>query len=217
MLSVWCGQVSYRDAWRLQDRLHTDRVADRVEDVLLTLTHPQVYTAGRHADLDANLTGARPDIPLVAIDRGGDLTYHGPGQLVAYPIMRVDRGVKRYVSALEAAIIAVARHFGVAAERRAGYPGVWVGRDKLAAIGVRVSRGVSKHGLALNVDPDLGDYAGIVPCGIADGGVTSLAARGVRATVADVRPVLVAALADALDRPVRAGTPADIGLAAVAD
>src|SRR5690606_3948797 len=122
------------------------RTADEIDDVLLTLTHPPVYTAGRHADLDRNVTGARPDIPVMPIDRGGDVTYHGPGQLVAYPIIRLAqrRGIKAYVRALERAVARTVGSYGIAAGPREGYPGVWVGRDKICAIGVRVSAGVTK-------------------------------------------------------------------------
>ncbi len=175
-------------------------MAGDLEDLILTLTHRAVYTAGRHADLEANVTGARADIPVVNIDRGGDVTWHGPGQLVAYPIVKLaDRGgIRDYIAALEDACLRTAAWFGVTATRRDGFPGVWVGNDKLAAIGVRVSRGVTKHGLAFNVDPDLEDYTGIVACGIPDAGVCSLASLGVEATVPSVRDVLVPALTDAI-------------------
>lgn len=210
----WLGEVDYASALAWQDQLVAARQADAVGDVLLLLSHPPVYTAGAHADLAANLTGARPDIPVVRIDRGGDLTYHGPGQVVAYPILRLVRrgAAKAYITSLESALIDTAASFGVTAERRPGYPGVWVGRDKLAAIGVRITRGVTKHGIALNVAPDLADYDGIIPCGITDGGVTSLAAHGVTAGVPEVAGRLGAALADALERTAASVTATDLGL-----
>ncbi|HUG84226.1 MAG TPA: lipoyl(octanoyl) transferase LipB [Euzebya sp.] len=215
LVTVWAGEVPYDRALRWQEQLVTARQEDRMDDVLLLLTHPPVYTAGHHADLGANLTGARPDIPVVPIDRGGDLTYHGPGQVVAYPIMRLpQRGAsKAYVTALEQGIIDTVATYGVTADRRPGHPGVWVeGRDKIAAIGVRVTRGVSKHGVALNVDPDMADYDGIIPCGITDGGITSLARLGVRTDVDDVRTRLGAGLARALHRVPQPASTADLGL-----
>lgn len=215
---VWAGEVPYADALRWQDQLVAARQDDAIDDVLLLLTHPPTYTAGRHADLDANLTGTRPDIPVVRIDRGGDVTYHGPGQVVAYPIVRLAQrgGAKPYVTALEQALIDTAASYGVTATRREGYPGVWVDADpvpeKLAAIGVRLTRGVSKHGVALNVDPVMADFAGIVPCGIADGGVTSLALQGVDTTIEEVQRRLGAAISRSLDRLARRASPAELGL-----
>ncbi len=219
MMTVWAGAVPYDVALDWQEQLVAARQDDAIDDVLLLLTHPRVYTAGRHADIATNLTGARPDIPVVRIDRGGDLTYHGPGQVVAYPIMRLpQRGAaKAYVTALEQALIDTVRSFGVVADRRPGRPGVWVdnGRpllDKIAAIGVRVTRGVSKHGVALNVDPVMDDFTGIVPCGITDGGVTSLALQGVATDVDDVQRRLGAAMCAQLGRQAIGSTPADLGL-----
>ncbi|MGH8907280.1 MAG: lipoyl(octanoyl) transferase LipB [Egibacteraceae bacterium] len=217
MLSVWAGEVVYEEAWRWQRLLAAARGEDAIDDVLLTLTHDPVYTAGRHADLARNLLGTRPDIRVVQVDRGGDVTYHGPGQLVAYPIIRLPqpRGVRAYVSALEEACIRTAASFGVQAGRRQAQAGVWVGDAKLAAIGVRVRRGITTHGLALNVATDPGEFAGIVPCGIPGAGVCSLASLGVEATLTEVRRRLVAHLGDALDRPIQPATPADLGLTAV--
>lgn len=214
---VWAGEVAYDQALAWQDQLVARRQDGLGHDVLLLLTHPPVYTAGAHADVDANLTGARPDIPVVRIDRGGDLTYHGPGQVVAYPILQLARrgAAKAYVHALEEALIRTAGSMGVAARRRAGYPGVWVDGnppDKLAAVGVRITRGVSKHGVALNVDPDLADYGGIIPCGITDGGVTSLAAQGATAEVRQVADRLADELATALGRTPRPATPMTLEL-----
>lgn len=213
LLVVWAGQVGYDAALRWQEDLVARRRAGAAADTLLLLTHPPVYTAGRHADLAAHLTGLRPDIPVVRIDRGGDVTYHGPGQVVAYPILRLARrrGVRAYVTALEEAMIVTVGSYGVRAARRPGLPGVWVGRDKIGAVGVRVSEGVTKHGLALNVAPDLADYAGIVPCGIRDGGVTSLAALGVDASLEEVRQRLAGHLAALLGRRPQPAPPAVSG------
>lgn len=214
MLSVWAGEVVYEEAWRWQRLLAAARDSDAIDDVLLTLTHDPVYTAGRHADLARNLLGTRPRIRVVQVDRGGDVTYHGPGQLVAYPITRLPqpRGVRAYVSALEEACVRTAASFGVHARPVPGRTGVWVGNDKLTAIGVRVRRGITTHGLALNVTTDLDAFAGIVPCGITGAGVCSLSSLGIDATLEDVRRRLVAHLGDTLHRPLHPATPADLGL-----
>jgi lipoate-protein ligase B len=214
MLDVWCGEVVYEEALRWQRLLASARADDQIDDVLLTLTHDPVYTAGRHADLEHNLL-ADVGVRVVEVERGGDLTYHGPGQLVAYPIVKLQdsKAVRAYVDALVDACVQTAASFGIAARPDRDRPGVWVGQDKLAAVGVRVSGRVTSHGLAFNVDPDLTVFrAGIVPCGIADAGVCSLASLGVETTLADVRRRLVAHLARNLDRPLQRAVPADLGL-----
>ena len=218
MLSVWCGEVVYEEALRWQRLLASARENDAIDDVLLTLTHDPVYTAGRHADLAANLLGDT-GVRVVQIDRGGDVTYHGPGQLVAYPIVKLadSKAVRPYVEALVDACVDTARSFGLPATADRERPGAWIGRDKIAAVGVRVDRRVTTHGLAFNVDPDLAQFtAGIVPCGIPDAGVTSLAALGVDASMVEVRNRLVAFLADRLGRGLQQATPADLGLIAAA-
>lgn len=214
MLSVWCGEVVYEEALRWQRLLAAARAADEIDDVVLTLTHDAVYTAGRHADLTANLLGD-VGIRVVPVERGGDLTYHGPGQLVAYPILKLrdSKAVRPYVEALVEACVRTAASYGLDARGDAQRPGVWVGNDKLAAVGVRVSGTVTTHGLAFNVDPDLALFrAGIVPCGIADAGVCSLQSLGIDTTMTDVRRRLVRQLAALLDRPLQPATPADLGL-----
>ena len=197
VLAVHAGLVDYGVAWDWQRALVAARADDRVDDVLLTLEHPRVFTAGRRADPTHLLWDAterlRRGVDFHEVDRGGDVTYHGPGQLVGYPIVRLHglSGVVDYVRALEQVLVRTAAVFGVTARPVAGLTGVWVGDDKLAAIGVRVSsHGVTSHGFALNVTTDLDDFGGIVPCGIPDRGVCSLASLGVRVTVDDVRPVL---------------------------
>ena len=176
------GTIAYRPTWELQNELADQRRSRRIGDRLLLLEHFPVYTNGRGGD-DANLL-AGPDrlreigAELVRIDRGGDITFHGPGQIVAYPIVELHDplDLRRYVRVLEAAVIATAAAFGVAARRLEGHPGIWVEDDrKLAAIGVRVRRGVTTHGLALNVNTDLRWFDEMIPCGIPDKGVTSLA------------------------------------------
>lgn len=210
MIAVDLGRIGYGVALDLQHRLAAARAADVIGDVLLVCEHPPVYTAGRHADL-GNVRDTST-IPLVRADRGGDVTYHGPGQAVVYALLRLSgpRRVRSYVEGLQNACIAVAARYGITAHAERSRPGVWVGSDKLAAVGVRVQRGSTSHGLAFNVRPDLADFAGIVPCGITDGGVCSLASLGVAATVPDVGAALVDALADALRRPVRWGSRSDL-------
>jgi len=183
---IWLGRIEYREAWRLQRELGAWRAAGLAPDTFLLLEHPPVYTTGRrgagdHLRLPAALLGA----PLIETDRGGDITFHGPGQLVAYPIIDLHSagpGVVGYVRALEQVIISTLADYSIAARRERGLTGVWVGGEKIAAIGVRVSRTggasggwVTGHGLALNVDVELSWFERIVPCGIADRGVTSMA------------------------------------------
>jgi lipoyl(octanoyl) transferase len=176
------GTVPYQPTWQLQDELAQQRRERRIGDRLLLLEHFPVYTIGRGGD-ERNLLASPARLreigaEFIRIDRGGDITFHGPGQLVAYPIveLRDPLDLRRYVRALEAAIIATAASFGVPAHRSDGLTGVWVEDDrKLAAIGVRVKRGVTTHGLALNVNTDLRWFAEMVPCGIHDKEVTSLA------------------------------------------
>lgn len=176
------GTVPYRPTWELQDELADQRRARRIGDRLLLLEHFPVYTIGRGGD-ESNML-ATPErlrelgAELIRIDRGGDVTFHGPGQIVAYPIveLRDPLDLRRYVRTLEAAVIATAAAFGVTSDRLDGSPGIWVDGDrKVGAIGVRVKRGVTTHGLALNVNTDLRWFDETIPCGLPDKGVTSLA------------------------------------------
>ena len=179
------GRVPYADALTLQRQLVEERRAGRIGDVLLLVEHPHVLTLGVRGDGGRSHIIA-PAERLAALDvavhetgRGGDITYHGPGQLVGYPIidLKPDRcDVHRYVRDLEEVLIRVATDYGIAAERVTGLTGVWVNGEKLAAIGVRIARWITSHGFALNVSTDLDFFKLIVPCGIADRGVTSLAA-----------------------------------------
>ncbi len=172
----WLGEgIDYAWAWGLQRELLEERVAGEREDTLLLLGHAPVYTAGRRSVPEDVL--AQLDAPLVETDRGGQTTYHGPGQLVGYPIVSLTDlglGPKRYVEAVESALIAALHEYGVEGRREAGLTGVWTDAGKIAAIGVKVSRGVTMHGFALNVATDLRAYEPIVPCGIGDRPVTSL-------------------------------------------
>jgi lipoyl(octanoyl) transferase len=171
--------VDYRWAWDLQRRIHAEVVAGERDDTVLLLEHSDVYTAGKRTGRSDRPTDGTE---VVDVDRGGRITWHGPGQLIAYPIVRLAEPVDvvAYVRALERAVMEVAAHHGVPTARVAGRSGVWVladdrGRDrKLCAVGVRVARGVTMHGIALNADPDLSAYDRIVPCGIDDADVTSL-------------------------------------------
>jgi lipoyl(octanoyl) transferase len=213
------GTVPYQPTWELQDELAQQRRERRIGDRLLLLEHFPVYTIGRGGD-ERNLL-ATPDrlrqigAEFIRIDRGGDITFHGPGQLVAYPIveLRDPLDLRRYVRALEAAIIATAESFGVPAHRSEGLTGVWVEGDrKLAAIGVRVKRGVTTHGLALNVNTDLRWFAEMVPCGIHNKDVTSLARElGRLPEMAAVEDRLAEAVADQFGLTVAAGRPGVIG------
>jgi lipoyl(octanoyl) transferase len=202
----WLGRVPYRPTWDLQNELADRRRRRGIGDRLLLLEHDPVYTLGRGGDA-ANLLAsperlAEIGAELVRIDRGGDITFHGPGQLVAYPIveLRDPLDLRRYVRALESAVIASAFELGVRADRREGLPGVWVDeRRKLAAVGVRVRRGVTTHGLALNVNTDLRWFGEMIPCGIPGCEVSTLereAGRSIRMPL--VRDVLAGNLARAL-------------------
>jgi lipoyl(octanoyl) transferase len=198
------GTVDYRSAWELQRELADARLAGG-PDTLLLLEHPSVYTAGRRT-----LPEERPldDIPVVDTDRGGKITWHGPGQLVGYPIIGLAEplDVVNFVRRLEESMIKVCAGLGLETGRVEGRSGVWVPGDglrparKVGAIGIRVSRATTQHGFALNCDCDLGAFASIVPCGIADAGVTSLTAElGRRVRVDDVISQVAEAVCDALD------------------
>ncbi len=178
----YLGLVPYGEAHELQKELVEKRKADQIPDTFLLLQHPHVITLGRAADrtniLADEATRARFGVELHETGRGGDVTYHGPGQLVGYPIIKLLLGrqdIRRYVRDLQQALIRTAADFGVVAEPRGGeYVGVWVGDEKLAAIGIRISRWVTMHGFAFNVTTDLNYFQLIVPCGIRNHGVTSL-------------------------------------------
>src|SRR3954451_6514685 len=179
----WLGRVEYRDAWQLQKRLAAARAGGRIPDQLLLLEHAPVLTLGRGADESHVLAApgelAERGIEVLRVERGGEVTYHGPGQLVAYPIIRLaDRELllRPFVRGLEAALIATCAAEGVSAARREGHPGCWIHADgadprKIGALGIRVERGTTYHGVALNVDVDLADFELIDPCGMP--GVTS--------------------------------------------
>ena len=183
---IRAGTVPYEQAWAQQRELHAQRVAGEAPDTLLLLEHPPVYTAGkRTAPHERPFDGT----PVIDVDRGGKITWHGPGQLVGYPIVALADPVDvvAYVRRLEEALIEVCAGLGLAAGQVEGRSGVWVPADepgqgsrsarKVAAIGVRVARGVTMHGFALNCDPDMTAFSNMIPCGIPDAGVTSLSAE----------------------------------------
>lgn len=209
---AWAGQVDYLAAWEQQKALVAERLVNPdLTNKLLLLEHPPTYTLGRNGRLE-NLLLAEDElnergIAFYQVDRGGDITYHGPGQLVGYPILSLKRVydqpglgmVQRYVNDLEEVLIQALAQFGIAAQRFAGHRGVWVetavGLNKIAAIGVRIQRGgITSHGFALNVDPDLAYFDNIIPCGIQDHGVVSMAQLLQEPiTVADVLPHIITA------------------------
>ncbi len=175
------GLLPYGEAWDLQHRLHSLRREGKIEDTLLLLEHPHTYTLGKTANR-ANLTGSdryleENGIKVFEIDRGGDITYHGPGQLVGYPIIDLQKwkpDSHLYLRTLEEMMIDVLADYGIAAGRKDGFTGVWVYEEKIAAIGIKISRWVTMHGFAFNINTDLNLFSGIIPCGIKDKDVTSL-------------------------------------------
>ena len=208
------GRIGYADGVERQKALVQARQAGAIDDTLLFVEHPPVITLGvktrgSFANIRAGVAAlAAQGVEVHESGRGGDVTFHGPGQLVGYPIidLKPDRqDVHRYVRDLEEVLIRTAADFGVPAGRVQGYSGVWVGDRKLAAIGVRISRWVTSHGFALNVTTDLGGFDLIVPCGIADRGVTSLAALlGRDVTMAEVEQSVIANFAAVFERIVAA-------------
>jgi lipoyl(octanoyl) transferase len=188
------GVVDYLSAWEMQKQIAEEVLTGKIENTLLLLQHTSVYTAGRRTQLSD-----RPldNTPVIDVDRGGKITWHGVGQLVGYPIIKLKNSadVVGFVRELENVLIQVCAEFGITAQRYCERSGVWVrdemGDRKIAAIGLRVAKGVSTHGFALNVNPDLSAYLKIIPCGIPDAKVTSLSAElGVQVTIEQVMPVL---------------------------
>ena len=178
----WLGEVDYGEAWRLQQELVTLRQQEAIPDSLLLLTHPRTITLGRKS-AESHLLGSREQLAaqgfsIYDVDRGGDVTYHGPGQLVGYPIFDLTlhgRDLHHFLRNLEESLILALAEHGIRGTRLPPHTGVWVDSHKIAAIGIKVSRWVTSHGFALNVDSDLADFANIVPCGIRERGVTSIA------------------------------------------
>jgi lipoyl(octanoyl) transferase len=196
------GRTRYHDAWRRQDELVARRIAGEIGDTLVFTEHEPVFTIGMRGGADANLVWtaerlAHEGVEIVKTNRGGDITYHGPGQIVGYPIVSLTehRDLHAYLRFLEQVIINALGSLGLAASRREGKTGIWLGQRKIAAIGVAVRRWVTYHGFALNVNPDLAHFGGIVPCGIpaADGTVTSMQAElGRTVDLSEVKSVFAA-------------------------
>lgn len=193
------GEIDYRAAWSRQESIASD-VRSGGDDSLILVEHPPVYTYGRRVRPEHLLVAPEAltarGASLVESDRGGDITFHGPGQIVAYPVLDLKRrgiGPNEYVRGLEETVIQALRRFGVTAERSTGRPGVWVGDSKIGAIGVRLRGGVTTHGFALNVETDLSYFEAIVPCGISGAGVTSMKRElGFSPGIAAVQDALIA-------------------------
>ncbi|HEX7660578.1 MAG TPA: lipoyl(octanoyl) transferase LipB [Pseudonocardiaceae bacterium] len=201
----WLGTIGYQDAWDMQRDLLNARADEEIPDVLLLLEHHYVYTAGKRTEPEDRPTDGSP---VIDVDRGGKITWHGPGQLVGYPIVKLAEpiDVVQYVRRIEEALIRVCDHFGLATGRVDGRSGVWLPADdrrperKIGAIGLRVQRGVSMHGFELNCDADLSAFDKIIPCGIRDAGVTSLSTElGRDVPVSEVLPFAREAMLDVLD------------------
>jgi len=196
------GLIDYESAWELQREIHNEVADGKRPNTLLLLEHPPVFTAGRRTlDNERPLDGSK----VIDVDRGGKITFHGPGQIVGYPIIKLRDSfdVVGFVRELENSLIDVCREFGISAERYCERSGVWIrdakGDRKIAAIGIRVARGVTMHGFALNVNPDLSFYKKIIPCGIPDAGVTSMENELLPApSINEVLPVLERHLYEAL-------------------
>lgn len=175
------GLIDYKEAWDLQKKIFDMRVNNELPDIFLQLEHPHTYTLGKVADKN-NLIGSQKylddnKISVYEIDRGGDITYHGPGQIVGYPIISLtdwQMDTHKYLRGLEEVIIRTLKYYGVEGTRNPKYTGVWIEDRKIAAIGIKVSRWITMHGFAFNINSDLSFFSGIIPCGIIDKAVTSL-------------------------------------------
>ena len=198
------GVIEYLSAWQMQKELQEKVILNIEPNTLLLLQHPSVYTAGRRTEISD-----RPldNTPVIDVDRGGKITWHGLGQIVGYPIIKLKNStdVVGFVRELETSLISICDEFGIKAERYCERSGVWLrdakGDRKIAAIGLRVAKGVTMHGFALNVNPELSAYSKIVPCGIADAKVTSLSAElGRNITIDEVMPVLKKHIMPTLER-----------------
>ena len=198
------GVIDYLSAWQIQKEIQEKVINNIGPNALLLLQHPSVYTAGRRTEISD-----RPldNTPVIDVDRGGKITWHGLGQIVGYPIIKLKNStdVVGFVRELETSLISICDEFGIKAERYCERSGVWLrdakGDRKIAAIGLRVAKGVTMHGFALNVNPDLSAYSKIVPCGIADAKVTSLSAElGRSITIEEVMPVLKKHILPTLER-----------------
>ena len=171
------GLSDYNDTWKLQKKLQSERILGEIEDHLLLVEHPPVFTLGKNASKQ-HIINNLEDVSIIQTDRGGNITFHGPGQLVCYPILDLNhykRSITWYMRELEQLIIDVLGEYDIKASRKKGLTGTWVKDKKIAALGVRISRWVTMHGFSLNINPDLNFYKNIIPCGIKEYGVTSMA------------------------------------------
>ena len=171
------GLSDYKDTWKLQKKLQSKRILGEIEDHLLLVEHPPVFTLGKNASKQHIINNSE-DVSIIQTDRGGNITFHGPGQLVCYPILDLNhykRSITWYMRELEQLIIDVLSEYDIKASRKKGLTGTWVKDKKIAALGVRISRWVTMHGFSLNINPDLNFYKNIIPCGIKEYGVTSMA------------------------------------------
>lgn len=193
------GLIDFKEAWDLQKEVFELRYYNEIGDILFLLEHPNTYTLGKIAD-KKNLISSEKfltdnQISVYEIDRGGDITYHGPGQIVGYPIIKLDDWVKdthKYLRALEEVIIKTCEYYGLKASRNPRHTGVWIENSKIAAIGIKVSRWITMHGFAFNINTNLSLFQGIIPCGISDKGVTSLKIQlGFEINLEEVKEILV--------------------------
>jgi len=171
------GQRPYQEVWAYQKEIQVKRIAGEIEDTLLMVEHEPVYTLGKNANENHLLQSRNQSVDVFNIERGGDITFHGPGQLVGYPILDLSnykKSISWYMRTLEQIIIDTVSEFSIEAKRIEGLTGVWVGDEKIAALGVRIRRWVTMHGFSINVNTDLTFYDGIIPCGIFDHGITSM-------------------------------------------
>ena len=189
------GLSPFKEVWDLQKELVKKRQNGQIKDTLILAEHEPVYTLGKNADENHILQNTPRDVKTYQIERGGDVTFHGPGQLVGYPILDLHnykKSISCYMRGLEQLIIDTLTEFTVRADRKDGLTGVWVGDEKIAALGVRVTRWITMHGFSLNVAPDLTYYSGIIPCGIFEYGVTSMAKQlTIEVEVDSVKQVLI--------------------------
>mgnify|MGYP001253009643 FL=1 len=175
------GVTSYKEVWDLQKKLQKQRISGNIEDTIILTEHDAVYTLGKNASKNHLLQNRDRSVDVFYVERGGDITFHGPGQLVGYPIINLKDyrpSITWYMRTLEQVIIDTLNDFSISADRRRGLTGVWVEDEKIAAIGVRISRWVTMHGFSINVAPDLNFYDGIIPCGVFEYGVTSMKELG---------------------------------------
>ena len=183
---IYLGKQEYQPIWKLQNSLHQAVKDNVIPSIVLYLEHPHVYTFGKNANTNLLLSTKPNNTEVVQIDRGGQVTYHGPGQLVGYPILDLHgyrKSVSWYMRTLERVIINVLKQLGIESMRKDDFPGVWIGDDKICAMGVRLSKWVTMHGFALNLNTDMEYYDGMIPCGIFHYGITTLNQQGINVTI----------------------------------